>query len=500
MLKRGKGSAWGGACLVAAVCSGVAAAEWERTAGVTPARIYTDNVCLSPDNEQDEWVGTVTPDIALRGEGSRASLDIAAMVEINSLSDSRLEDLGCAGGAGLGNRDQFAPRLRAGAHTTVVEDWAGVDASATIDQNKISPFLPGGNDGLNRNGNTNTTYRYSVSPYVARRFKDVASLLLRYTWDEETNSADVVGDSQQQHVELALDSGPASQPFSWGVQGDYDEIDYTQTRGRAEQRSELSSARVTAGYQIDRVWQVNGYYGEEWNDFVSSRDDIDGSFWDVGLRWTPNRRTTVEVGTGDRFFGSTPRFSVSHRHKRSVLEASYRRDLTYDRNIRSRDDFLPAQDEFGNPIDPATGQPVDLSGNETTLTNSPILDERFTLSYVYQGRRARLRLYGSHSDQTRAEEGSESTFQDYGISLNRQLSRVFGAHGDLSWSRQEPKNTIGPVTTLESDTWRLRLGVDRQLGNNLNVFANYEFTDRQSDTRSNEYQENRFTVSLRYTF
>ena len=202
MLKRGKGSAWGGACLVAAVCSGVAAAEWERTAGVTPALIYTDNVCLSPDNEQDEWVGTVTPDIALRGEGSRASLDIAAMVEINSLSDSRLEDLGCAGGAGLGNRDQFAPRLRAGAHTTVVEDWAGVDASATIDQNKISPFLPGGNDGLNRNGNTNTTYRYSVSPYVARRFKDVASLLLRYTWDEETNSADVVGDSQQQHVEL----------------------------------------------------------------------------------------------------------------------------------------------------------------------------------------------------------------------------------------------------------------------------------------------------------
>ena len=38
----------------------------------------------------------------------------------------------------------------------------------------------------------------------------------------------------------------------------------------------------------------------------SFRDDIDGSFWDVGFRWTPNSRTTVDVGVGERFFGSNP--------------------------------------------------------------------------------------------------------------------------------------------------------------------------------------------------
>ncbi|MEZ5504087.1 MAG: hypothetical protein R3E50_16060 [Halioglobus sp.] len=41
------------------------------------------------------------------------------------------------------------------------------------------------------------------------------------------------------------------------------------------------------------------------------------------MRWTPNTRTTVEAGVGDRFFGNNPRFSIVHRHKHRRDNASY---------------------------------------------------------------------------------------------------------------------------------------------------------------------------------
>ena len=99
--------------------------------------------------------------------------------------------------------------------------------------------------------------------------------------------------------------------------------------------SELSSAQLNQGFQLNRFWQVNGFYGQEWNDFVSSRDDIDGNFWDVGLRWTPNARTTVDAGNGDRFFGNNPRFSP---HLPPQAQRSARvtpRTVTFNRDIRT---------------------------------------------------------------------------------------------------------------------------------------------------------------------
>jgi hypothetical protein len=476
---------------VAAV-DGVSAAEWTGSAGVAPAVIYTDNVCLSRDDEKGEWIGTVTPDASISADGNRANFSVNASTEVNSLTDSKLENLGCNPAGFGGDREQFTPRLNGNADAVLIEDWLYIDADANIDQNAASPFVSGGNDSLNRTGNTNTTYRYSVSPYIARRFKDTAVLGLRYTWDEQFNSTDVVGDSTEESAQASLGSVPGVSKFTWALQGDYSKVKYSDTPGRqTEGDSELKSARINLGYQINRAWQLNGSYGDEWNDFVSDNEDIDGDFWDVGLRWTPNVRTTIEVGTGDRFFGNTPRFSISHRHKRSQFSASYLKEITYDRNIRTQgsgDDFAPI-------------------GDPTSLSNSPILDERFTMDYSYDGRRTSLRVAASYSDQTREDVGQdiiggedqifrESTYKDISVSLSRSLSRSFSVSGSLRWSEDEPKDERSDFIQ-QSESWQANLGAQRQLSTNTSVSLDYQYTDRQSDSAFNEYQENRFTLTLR---
>lgn len=479
----------------------VTAAEWTSSASVTPGVTYTDNVCLSNSNTQDEWLGTVTPAGTVRADGARLNFSINGSVQFNTLTDSDLEDRGCAGGS-FGNREQFTPRLRGNADAILIDQWLFLDADMSISQNSVTPFASGGDDPFNRTGNTNTTYRYSVSPYIARRFKDTAVLNLRYTWDEQFNSTDAVEDSTQESVQGLLSSVPGVSKYGWGLQGDYSRVSYDDSFAGDENfgqenvnDSELSSARIIQSFQLDRSWQVNGFYGQEWNDFVSSRDDIDGTFWDVGLRWTPNTRTTLDAGYGDRFFGSNPRFAATHRHKRSAFRASYAETVTFNRNIRSLEDSPPLNPDFPPPpgVEPGV----------TTLSESPILDKRYTLGYSWRGQRTGFGASAFQSEQT--ELGSSTTtftqsdFRGISLSASRSLSENTSLNLGGGWSEQEPKgNDDGAGGIIRSsETWTGSAGFSRQLGQRTNLNMIYRYTDRQSDSDINSYQENRVTLELR---
>ncbi len=475
------------AAAVAVFTPVASSAQWTTSAGIAPAVMFTDNACLERDNKQSEWIALVTPDVSLTGKGRRANVSLSGSVEINSLTDSKLKDLGCVSsrGGGLTNRQQFAPRLNASADAIIVPEWFYIDATASADQNQTTPFVGGGGDSLDRRGNTNTTYRYDVSPYVARQFKDVAEMLLRYTYSEQSNSADIIGQNRQQTVLFTLGNGSSHNEITWGLQGDYDKIDYDVTRDRVNpgDNSELKSARFNLAYQFTRKWQINGYYGQEWNDFVSASNDIDGTFWDVGLRWTPNARTVIEAGRGNRFFGDTQRYLITYRHKRSNLSAQYSEDLSYDRNIRNLGSNLPVGVPPGG-------------GNVSTLTNSPILDKRLTLSYGFQGRRFSLGLQGSSSDQTREADGSDSTFRSASLSLGYRLGRHLSTSANVGWDEQDPKSGRTQFAQ-KSETWRAGVGVSKQLSTGVDLSLDYRYTDRSSDQVLDEYRENSVTLTLR---
>lgn len=464
------------------------AAEWTTSAAVAPRVVYTDNVCLTDSGEEDEIYGVITPSFGIEGKGRRANVSLQASVDASTLSDGDLRDKGCDNARGDLDRDEYLPDVRAAADATLVDQWLYLDLRGTATQNDVNPFAAGGDDVADRRGNVNTTYRYVVSPYIKRRFKNAAELTLRYAYDDQSNSKDTVIDSTEESANILFSGGSDFHPLSWSLQGDYSNVEYDDSNDRDFQDdSELKSAQVNLGYQLTRQWQVNGFYGDEWNDFVSSRDEIDGTYWGAGLTWTPNERARFSAGTGDRFFGTTPWFNADYRHKRSRFTVDYSQTLTYNRNIRT----LGVDDGLG-------GQP-------TTLTDSPLLDERLTLSYRFTGRRFSFGLIGNYSDQTREGENGfagsefqaeEARFTGLRMTASRSLARNLTVRAATGWRKEEPKGDSSDFLR-ESETWDAGVAVDRVLTDRLTATLQYDYVDRQSDNRFDEYQENRVIFSVR---
>ncbi len=472
----------------------LAAANWDVAATVSPGIFYTDNVCLSNTDKQEQldWagIGLLTPSGSIASEGSRAKFNLNGSVQFNSLSNGQLRDDECAGGFNS-DREQFAPNVNAAGSAVLIEDWVNVNASATANQNEVSPFVGGAGDTLNRNGNTNTYYLYSVSPVISRRLKDTAKYNIRYTYNEVINTQDVVNDSTSSAWAANLANDTSSQ-LSWNWLGNYRKVQYSESdfvnlnTGTVAPRedTELKSAGLQLGYQIDRRWQVNAGTGWEWNDFQTvNDDDTGGSVWDFGARWTPSSRTTVGVGMTDRFYGKAPRVNVSHTRKRSTFTASYNKSISFSNDIRTQQDLL-------NP---------NYVNNFAVNSNGPILDERFTLGYSYTGRRATLNISGNHSDQTQQDNGEQSTFQGLAISVSPQLSRTYSVSGTMAWNDSESATLFGVPNSQfsgSSESWITSVTVGRPINSRANLSLNYQYTDQQSDNSFGGYQENQVMATV----
>ena len=464
------------------------AAEWNLAKSVSTGVVYTDNVCLSDGDEQGEFIGTLTPGFALSANGNRADFRLAASAVVNTLTDGKLRELNCQRSPAAGGRKQFAPRLRGAANLELVENWLYFDSSASIDQNRANSFEPGGDDEFDRRGNTNTQYRYALNPYIQHKFGSLANFSLRYNWDEQVNSVDGVDDSEKERIGLLLKGLPNTSRLRWGIEGSYNNVSYQRELDELTRESELSRAQLNLGLQLNRQWLLSGSAGAEDNDFVSTGGDIDGGFWSAMIRWTPNSRTVVDIGSGERFFGSTPKLLVNYSHKRVSLRVNYAKRITFTRDIR-------ALEEFGDPVaDPFDGSAGGV-GNDTFRSRSPIIDERFTLNLGYQGRVSNFNLTASVSDQLRTADDQDVAIRGVSASFDRQIARRIKATADIGWSEWDSRGVETDVLS-SSDQWRARLGLSRKLSNVLSLALNYSYTDRQSRREFQTYTENRITLSL----
>lgn len=473
-------------------------AEWETNAGMSVGGYYSDNICLAPNDKEGKAVATARPDVSVTGRGARGNLNLQAAVEYNSLGDSDLE---CETGqaSNLSNRKSFIPSVRFNSDYELVENWLQLDAAASARENALNPFGPPGTG--NGRDNTNIVYDYTVGALLQRRLAQAANLRLRYAYNEQFNDADIYGNSDEDRVEFDLDSLPGTGRLSAGLGGQYSKINYEATDFQPAFDNELSNAEFRLGFQVLDSLQLNGLAGEEWNEFTSQRDDIDGSYWDVGVRWTPNSRVEVNVGTGERFFGSTPRADIRYRHKRSELSASYVRTLTLPRTLRGADASLV---DPNDPFGPGFGElPGDLLGNEglpTFIGNSPVLDERFELRYRFEARRSSATLSASDSRQERVDDGAEGTFRDVGVTFTRNLSSTLSANIRLRWDEREGEGGNFGGFGQNSESWLAGLGLTRRLGNDTTLTLAYQFLTRDSDFALNNYDENRITFNVRHAF
>ena len=471
--------------LVSAISTRAQAAKLDYQASVAPSIILTDNVCLSKDNKEWDWIGKATPSGSVSLQGRRASARVSGAFDVNTLRDSDLKDNNCGA---LGSRQEFAPRIRANAQSVLIDQWLRINATGTANQRPISSAFAGGDDDLNRRGNQYTYYRYSVSPTLSHRIGRRTNGTLRYIYDELINSEDFIANSKRNAATLNF-TGTGPLQTNWGVGGRYTKVEYEEVEGRLGRTSELKSVNFRLGYQYDRRWQFNGTIGQDFNDVNrNSNFDNGGAYWRIGLRWTPSSRTTVSTGAGDRFFGKTPELNITHRHKSSVFNASYKKTITFDRDIRSALEDGDFVDEGG------TGPSI--------ISQEPIIDSRYSLSWSRSGRKVSVSARGSYSEQTRDVDGEESVFKSMGLTLTPKLSSRYTVSGSLTWSADEPRTSFPNTADVSnnSETWRLSTRISRQFNRRFGGSLRWAFTDRQSDIPRGEYQENRLTATLTMRF
>ncbi len=460
-----------GALLGGAVSVSVSAADWKSTKSVTLSEIYTDNADLSHDQQRSELITTVTPNLSLQGKGGRANLTLNASLEANNSS---------------GSSSSFNPRLGANADVELVEDFLFVDASANITQNTIDAFRPSGTDRLNDTENTTNTYNYQISPHFTQRYKGVAELTGRYTHNYQLNSDNDVGDSSSQAFVLSVNNGTDFTQITWGGA-----LNYKDSGG--DSSSELLSTDANLGYKFNRSWQVRGSTGFEWNEFDTQRTDNDGVRWDVSAVWTPSSRTSLNIGYGDRFFGSTPTLDFTHRSRRSLFSASYSRELTDSASLLSEQNAFNTTNAAGQAIDPITGDPLPLTNSTFNIADGVFVNEKFQLSYTLTGKRSSLTVGASHSIQKFESGQADETLEKYNASASRRLSSVLDMDLGYVLSRQQREGNDDAITSEYS------AGLARKLGKDSRLKFTYRFIDRESDDLTNDYQENRLQLSFTTT-
>jgi uncharacterized protein (PEP-CTERM system associated) len=491
----------------AVLCHGAIAGDWERSASVDISSYYTTNVCLvSADiaEEEGKAVGTFRPQVAISGNGARSALSLNAAVEYNSLAESSVE---CPQGGqafGIGNLEPWVPSINGSGQLEVVENWVDVYATAFASQNAVNPFLGGGNENGNALGNTNITYQWGGGARIDRNLPRGWQLLADVGYNRQYNSVDqFIGNSQEQRAELDFGRRPFASRLSYGVRGNYSEVEFDETGTQPAFTNRLSRAEIYAGLGVTPTLTLDLTAGVEDNVFISLDDDIDGTYWDAGFSWQPLERISVSAGYGERFFGSTPRFNVSYRKKRSTLQAGYSRDIQFPRNIRA--DALAAEAP-GPEVPPVASVPGDaLEGiaPPTFAGNSPILNDNFFAVYRLSGRRSEFELSGSVSQQEQLATGAVADFQSIRVRLTQRLAPRLTGFAGAAWNLSEVAEGVSvpafPFGGFEG--YNFDAGLSRPLGRRTNLSLRYRYVEQESDQLAfNNFTDQRVTLSLSYRF
>lgn len=463
--------------------SGAHAVRLDAGLNVSPSVTFTDNICARESDKKADFVGSATPSGRISARGKRASLNVTGHVQVNTLTNSQLRKRGCGDFESNQEREQYKPKLRANGVIDVVRKTLRVNFSARADQNKVNSRLAGDEDPFDRSGNGNNYLRYNVAPVFNTRIKNIGSFNLRYSYDEVINEKNKANDSIRHAVNAGL-NGPRSSRISWGVTARQSEVKYQNPDAGAFPRrdTELQAVRLNLGYQFGRVLGLNGNIGQDWNNLRNNRYNDDGLAWQLNLRWTPSRRTSVTVGSGDRFFGKTPRVQIKHTARRSSFSLGYNKKITYDRDLRTSDE----------------GVLSDFGTNDSLQTRSPLIDERISLSYNYLGGSSTISINGHLSEQTRTDDNGQGTFKNLGITYSPRVSASYSLSFLLNWSDSEPRPRLGNIEQEDnsSQVWTGSVSLSKPINNRMSSSFTYQYIDRTSDLAVGDYEENRIIATL----
>lgn len=489
--------------LLAAVISGpwsvCAAMNWEITPRFALSEILTDNVNLTRDDEVGALVTRFRPGVNIVGQGPRVqgnlSYTLDGIIALRGSSNSS------TGGSGR-YQDRLFHLLIADGRAELLKQHLFVDARARRRQFATNLAGPIGIDNTAGFNNLSAVTGLSVSPYFTNHFGSYADATLRYSYDRIFIDNSSIANTQINQFSGILQSGDAFGPVFWSLNANRTQ---TQRSGSGSgtgsgtgqfQSGTFAEASASIGYRLNRHFSVSATGGYQDNDFQSTRNTIDGPFWDVGFDWVPNRRASLSARYGERFFGKTGSLNLRYRRRATLWQASFNQSISTLRDVILTDaGTVPIFSLNCPPSDPSC-LPID----EIAVLRPEAVQDIFVLararaSVTLSGVKHSATLAYSFIRRTVERDGAESRQQGVNLRWTWRLRENAQFITSGGWMQMQPLRQDG-----EGNLWYMQLGLTRDLGQLTSASLSYRHQSRNGTAGLIEYNENALIAAITIRF
>jgi hypothetical protein len=400
-----------GAIIVGAAAP--AGATVEFTPSIELGATWTDNIELSPQSEETEYVAEVIPGFVLSQEGRR--LRSRLNYTLRNFFYEKESD-----------RDTTFHEANASLNAEVVRNLFFIDAGAGYTQQIIDPTRPVNNNFLFDVGNLTDALSGSVTPRLRREF-EFTVLDASYTrgfldYKQSGDVTNLTSDADTEETRVSLASPDDDRFISWGAEYSQQTTEFDSSA----QRFQFEQASAELGIGLTDALRLIGRGGKETDAARNpSGGGLDETTWEAGFAYAPDASTKLEAFYGKRFFGTS--YRASARREAQFLQLS----AAYDEGPVTQAQQLLAQAQGGvAPIAPIA--PLDPGTNPIgTLTADVFIAKNLDASIGLTGRLTKINVSALNQRREYLQTGDRERVTGGRVTLIRNLSARTDATLDI---------------------------------------------------------------------
>jgi len=460
----------------------------------------TDNATLSSAKRYDA-VTQITPSLQITSNGGR----------VRGFANYSLSEVVYARGT---DSNRFQQSLNAVVKAEAIENFAFVDANASISQQNISAIGTPAPDTTLQSANQTEVRSVYLSPYAHGRLGSALGYEARLNYSTTHSGSDAIGNSTNTGGSLHLGSDGAFARLNWALDGSRHETDFTEGR---KTRADVAVAALLFNATPDLQFSARG--GREINNVVTLERQ-GSTTYGGGLRWAPSERTNLSVQGDKRYFGNSYAFKFEHRTAQTVWTLTDTRDVNTDAADAARRPlftefdlvYLQLASKYPDPLERAKQafaevlrlgkNPLALAPNGF-LSNAVSLQRSQGVSFAYLGLRSTLVLSAQQSDTRRLDPVSSAVDSlSSGTSIRLRSLVAAASHRltplstvSLSVNQARSRDTI---TGTQIDLLTVTASVSSQV--NARTLVSLGARRAISDGGSSNYNESALLATLLLQF
>ncbi len=452
----------------------LAAGSWKLQPLLTVSEAYNDNLTLASTGVKiDDYITTVSPAISVTRDSRKLKFN------------GRYQ----AQGLLYGSESQYNTvfhQFQANGTANLIKDIFFINGTGTYSQQNINQTSTVSFDNISITNNRTNVGTARLNPYLKFKLGNTSNLLVSVD-KGVVRYGGGLRDSNTTTYNIKLDSGTAFNKLLWNV---YYNRNNVKTDFQADTKFEKMGAGVE--YKLFRQLALTASGAYEDNTYIraaSTSNPTNQSSWTAGVKWTPSKRTTLEVGMSSNFFSDSGYLRFSNKVRQLKTTLSYLEDVT-----------VLALNQYNSRVfsqfDPSVTNGSAVTSNNIDVSLPGVTGE----TYI------RKRLGGSISFRTRKSLLSASIYDERRLYQSTDTKeRVSGGYANLGWKfalRTRLNLSVSAQlqelrgSTRKDGLLQVRLGVTRDMRSNLQGSVSVVHNRRDSNANVNDYNQNTATVSI----